>query len=101
MTVDGITIYRGKHIADCGVSLGNYIFIDSDRILATRTVHHEHGHQLQSKYLGPLYLIVIGIPSACGNIRSRIYYKKHNKTWDGYYKQPWEAWADRLGGVQR
>ena len=74
-----------------GVSLGNYIIIPKNN----RTifiVRHEYGHHVQSAYLGPLYLITIGILSVVGNILHRII--KFN-----YYKQPWEAWANRLGGV--
>lgn len=84
-----------------GVSLGNYIIFDTAYktyidILDT-SVKHEHGHSIQSLYLGPLYLIVIGIPSMLGNIYARIF----NKDSEWYYKQPWEAWADKLGGVER
>lgn len=75
-----------------GISLGRYIILweggsDTD-------VLHERGHQRQSLCLGPLYLIVIGLPSLMGNIVCRI------RPFD-YYSQPWEAWADRLGGVVR
>ena len=84
-----------------GVSLGNYIIFDTAYrayidILDT-SVKHEHGHQLQSLYLGPLYLIIIGLPSILGNIVSRIFGIDSKY----YYKQPWEAWADKLGGVIR
>ena len=53
--------------------------------------------------LGPLYLIVIGLPSITGNIINRITRMYFRKYYDPnfYYKQPWEAWADRLGGVDR
>jgi hypothetical protein len=78
-----------------GLSLGRYIFICSS--YGETTIKHEKGHTLQSHLLGPLYLLVIGLPSLCGNIYDRIKHK--GSTW--YYKQPWEAWADRLGGVER
>lgn len=96
----GITWWTGKRIADSGVSLGDFIFMDSDRRVCLEDLMHEHGHQTQSKILGPLYLIVIGIPSAIGNIIDRMTHNKHkNKCW--YYKQPWEAWADKAGNVNR
>lgn len=85
-----------------GVSLGNYIIFGNIRV-TPNTLNHEKGHQKQSLYLGPLYLILIGIPSFCGNIYDRIFHRK----WDNrkrvrwYYGQPWEAWADRLGNVKR
>lgn len=90
-----------KPLFGSGVSLGNYIILDTEYLhyltIIDDSLNHEHGHQKQSMYLGPLYLIVIGIPSMLGNIYSRIFHK--DSEW--YYKQPWEAWADKLGGVER
>ena len=93
---DGITYYNGK--LSGGVSLGNYIIIDRRYYNDVRTPHHEHGHQKQSQYLGWLYLIIIGIPSGLGNLIFRIPYIRMRYD---YYSQPWEKWADKLGGVQR
>ena len=76
-----------------GVSLGKYIIIGPG-YPGKRMLDHERGHQKQSMILGPLYLLVIGLPSATGNLLRRIW------KFD-YYKQPWEAWADKLGGVKR
>lgn len=51
------------------VTLGEYIIIDSlysyPGLVYSRqeTVKHEYGHVIQSRMLGPLYLIVIGICS--------------------------------------
>lgn len=75
------------------VSLGKYIIIGPD-YPGIKMLSHERGHQKQSMILGPLYLLVIGLPSATGNLLRRIW------KFD-YYKQPWEAWADKLGGVKR
>ena len=44
-----------------GMSLGHFIFVHS--ALLTTTVKHEYGHTIQSRYLGWLYLFVIGLPS--------------------------------------
>lgn len=96
--IDGIYF---KNFFKSGVSLGDYIILDTGylRVLPwnMNTVRHEKGHSKQSKILGPLYLIVIGIPSLVGNILFKIF------KWpaENYYKQPWEAWADKLGGVKR
>lgn len=85
-----------------GVALGNYIIFGGAGG-SVDSLKHEQGHQKQSVYLGPLYLIVIGLPSVAGNIYDRIAHRK----WDfqsryyWYYKLPWEAWADKLGGVTR
>ena len=75
-----------------GVSLGKYIIVY--RYCSNKTIKHEQGHQKQSLYLGWLYLPVVGIPSAIGNLLHRVI------KFD-YYKQPWESWADKLGGVER
>ena len=74
------------------VSLGNYIIVYEHCLV--RTIKHEQGHRKQSLILGWLYLPVIGLPSAIGCIL-------HRKFSFNYYKQPWEAWADKLGGVER
>ena len=95
---DGISHYLVDHLFDSAISLGNYIFLDSDRSVSKKAVKHEYGHQLQSKRLGWLYLIIIGIPSVIGNI---IYRKTKFKPYGDYYKQPWEKWADELGNVNR
>jgi len=88
------TIFIGVDVL-MGLSLGNYIFIH--RAYGEKVKNHELGHSVQSRRLGPLYLLIIGLPSLIGNIYDRKY--KKGSAW--YYKQPWEAWADRLGGVVR
>ena len=100
---DGILYYLVDNLFNSGISLGNYIFLDSNGYYDYKTIKHEHGHQMQSLMLGPLYLIVIGLPSITGNIINRITRMYFRKYYDPnfYYKQPWEAWADRLGGVDR
>lgn len=86
--------YSVRHLFNSGISLGNYIIFDSNRRISQTDFKHEQGHQKQSLYLGPLYLLVIGLPSVIGNLLHRIW------KFD-YYKQPWELWADKLGGVYR
>jgi len=98
-----ISFYVVKHLFDCRISLGDFMLLDSDNTISEVMLKHEHGHQKQSLCLGPLYLIVIGLPSLIGNICSRIFHKE----WDTerkdkwYYSLPWEKWADELGGVKR
>lgn len=48
------------------MSLGNYIFVNT--LSSQKSIQHECGHSKQSDILGPLYLIVIGIPSLLHNI---------------------------------
>lgn len=84
------------------VSLGDTIIMDNllwDRSHDEfhKSLNHEHGHQIQSRILGPLYLPIIGLLSLLGNIVFRIFKIKSKY----YYKLPWEAWADKLGGVVR
>lgn len=77
----------------CGsVTLGNHIFL-SPRATDT-TIKHEYGHTRQSLILGPLYLIVIGIPS----IIWAVLHKKiaPNKSYYWFYT---ESNANKLGGV--
>lgn len=78
------------------VSLGKYIFVYDPTDI--ETIKHEYGHTIQSKYLGWLYLIVIGIPSfLCAN-----WWQKHReKKGKSYYTFYTEAWADKLGEVER
>lgn len=97
----GIDYYLVKKgIFNCGVSLGNYILVPtSDEI----TIKHEHGHQIQSLYLGPFYLILIGIPSILRNVWDRIFHKNwdSNRRTKWYYSYYPENWADKLGKVKR
>lgn len=59
---------------------------------------HEKGHRIQSMMLGPLYLIVIGLPSLIwAALHSSV---RRLRTVD-YYSFYTEKWADRLAGVKR
>lgn len=94
-------VYFKKYVN--GVSLGDFVILGSWYRYDDTTIKHEYGHTRQSLYLGPLYLVLIGLPSACGNLWDRWFHKKWNYTkrekW--YYNQPWEKWADKLGKVSR
>ena len=60
--------------------------------------HEKEGHRKQSMMLGPLYLIVIGLPSL---IWAALHsYVKRLGAVD-YYSFYTERWADRLAGVKR
>lgn len=75
-----------------GISLGKYIIIN--QWSGKKTVKHEYGHCIQSKYLGPLYLLVVGLPSILHAAFCKC--KRHS-----YYDVFPENWADKLGGVKR
>lgn len=85
-----------------GISLGKYIILmryyHTNNLETNNTVNHEYGHSRQSLYLGPLYLIIIGIPSI---IWAGLYGNVIPYTDNGYYKFYTESWADKLGGVER
>lgn len=87
--------YSIKHCNNSAVSLGNYIFVDSDCYSNSIVIMHEQGHQKQSIYLGWLYLIIIGIPSALHNIWWRFHRDRD------YYSFYTERWADKLSNIKR
>ena len=79
-----------------GISLGRYIIVS--QFAREETVRHEYGHCLQSRRLGWLYLLVIGLPSI---VWAGLYGRLVKRTRNGYYRCYTEKWADRLGGVER
>ena len=88
--------YKQATVIPCimrgAVTLGNYVFVGLNSEYR-KTVKHELGHTIQSKILGPLYLIVIGIPSItyCGLRRLFPSLRKKN-----YYNFYTEKWANNL-----
>lgn len=76
-----------------GISLGRYIIVNK-----TSQIRHEYGHCIQSKYLGWLYLLVIGLPSI---VWAMVYGSIIPRTADGYYRFYTEKWAERLVGKIR
>lgn len=89
-----------------GISLGYYTHLDwnakdhNNNTISEglkRSIKHEaKGHGTQSKWLGPLYLLVIGLPSV-------IHCAIHNicgRKWD-YYLFYTERSADRIAGIER
>ena len=80
-----------------GLSLGMFIFMKDKHKDAKWTYNtriHEYGHTWQCLLLGPLYYIVIAIPSAvwCNVLAG--YRKKNNIS---YYKVYCESWANAWG----
>ncbi len=115
----GLTVFllniRGRHYAyhgavvtvwsysEANAALGMFIFVnepDGGGALLAKyefTRVHEYGHTIQSVILGPLYLIVIGLPSMlwCMLPVCRVY---RQKTGTSYYVFYPERWANYLGG---
>ena len=77
------------------MSLGDYLFVSPMSL--QKSIQHECGHSKQSDILGPLYLIVIGIPSLLHNI---VHYlcSKIGIKWN-YYSFYTESWANKLVGI--
>lgn len=99
--LNGRTFYFTDEMPS-GISLGNYIIMNRED--KEDGMRHEYGHTIQSRILGPLYLILIGMPSLLWNIIDRIIVEPlvgWEKSCILYYKMPWEHWADVLGGVER
>lgn len=102
---NGNRIYFANRMSG-GISLGKYSILASyhyrkelSEALKRDTVRHEAiGHAKQSLYLGPLYLLVIGLPSI---IWAGLYGPVIKATTNGYYKFYTEKWADSLAGAKR
>ena len=78
------------------VTLGKYVFISQIYRDQGMTIKHECGHVKQSKMLGPLYLIVIGVPSILHAwLNDYIGCDKES----GYSHFYTEKWADKLMGI--
>ena len=78
------------------LSLGMFILMDrghGDRVLV-----HEYGHTIQSLILGPLYLLVIGIPSLLWASLPALekYRRKTGKTYYWLYCERWANYAGEL-----
>ncbi len=80
-----------------GLSLGLFIFMRDqhpNKKWTYNTRIHEYGHTWQCLLLGPLYYIVIALPSAIWCNCFEGYRKKNNVS---YYKLYCEAWANAWG----
>lgn len=100
-------IYPGRSALFCGVdvvvherfpggiSLGRTIIVKHTYWENPNEWKHEYGHTRQSLYLGPLYLLIVGIPSSLW----AVWYRIHKR--GSYFSFFTEKWADKLGGVVR
>lgn len=91
------------------ISLGLFLFLTEDPAfykglarhgsreeVAARLLAHEYGHAVQSLILGPLYLPIIGIPSALWANLPDLRRRRREKR-ISYYSLYTEKWANRLG----
>lgn len=89
--------YKGTRITYVGrkwggISLGRYIFMCNEMMTDDKYPCHKQGHSLQSLMLGPLYLLVIAIPS----LLRATYCIINRESAATYHKFYTEAWADKL-----
>lgn len=103
----GAVITKWKNSSS--VSLGMFVFVTdkpffaeryknqyTEEELSKRLLVHEYGHTIQSLILGPLYLIVMGVPSSLwaglpNLVRKR---KEQNISYFSFFT---EKWANHLG----
>ena len=91
------------------VSLGMFVFVTAEpffaeklsseyteKELSERLLVHEYGHTIQSLLLGPLYLIVIGIPSTLWGFLPSLNKKRHDEK-ISYFSFFTESWANSCG----
>ncbi len=103
--------YHGAIITEwnlkSSMSLGLFVFVTSEPYFANkyegqihieelskRLLVHEYGHTIQSLILGPLYLIVIGIPSTLWGFAGAKKRKYEQIPYGAFFT---EGWANRLG----
>ncbi len=83
-----------------GVSLGLFIFVNGNRpdVWTKDARVHEYGHTVQSLLCGPLYMLVIAIPSMiwCG---SKSLHEKRMRGEMNYYDLYCESGANTLGAL--
>ena len=92
----GVTVLKvnkGNFIGGACFSSGPIIFVTPN--CDENTIKHETGHSKQSLYLGPLFHILISIPSIC-----LFWYRRlANKDMKFYHSHYPENWADAEGHV--
>ena len=93
-----VTHLPGNH---GGLSLGIFIFISiHDAQESRRLCVHEYGHTIQCLFLGPLYWIIVVIPSAVWYHFLAGYRKKCRIPYDALYCERWAtAWGKRWSGI--
>jgi hypothetical protein len=94
----GKTIEYYSYKCDLGsISLGKYLLISERNQYSPYVIKHEYGHQIQSFILGPLYLLLVALPSLIWAGCFKNYRIKHNV---GYYDVYPEKWANKLAGLK-
>jgi hypothetical protein len=105
--VRGVAFERERVMIEIGsfspVSLGLFVFFsheDNHYVpVGPENRDHEYGHSFQSRWLGPLYLPIVGVSSELRVAYAIGYRHVAGRRWLGYYDGFPERWADELGGV--
>jgi len=107
--IRSLGIESGRIVAEIStpgaVSLGHVVLFTPDDNpwipVGPENRAHELGHAVQSRWLGPLYLPLVGVPSVSRVVYARAYKRVTGRRWSGYYAGWPERQADRLGRVDR
>lgn len=94
LTYDHTFVFRSKGMSRGSISLGMFVLMHWRQGDRKEVIQHELGHCWWSKVLGPLYLIVIGLPS----ILWAVSYKLIGE--NNYYIFYTEKWANKKGFVK-
>ncbi len=92
-----------------GISLGMFVFIPpkarfynadkyhfSEDEIRGRLLVHEYGHTYQSLLLGPLYFVIVGIPSVIWGM-----VKKPGQSYFSFYAEKWaNHWGEKFTGCK-
>lgn len=86
-----------------GLSMGLFIFIKAQHSNKTWTYNcriHEYGHTWQCLLLGPLYYLVIAVPSVIWCNCFAGYRKKNNVPYSAVYCEKWaDLWGQKFSGL--
>jgi hypothetical protein len=87
------------------ISLGLFVFWSSHDNpfvpVGAENRDHEYGRSVQSRWLGPLYLPLVGVPSTLRVVYAVAHRTITGRRWGGYYDGWPERSADVLGRVDR
>lgn len=84
-----------------GLSLGIFIFLSTHNTQESRGLcAHEYGHTVQCLFLGPLYWVIVAVPSVIWYHFFAGYRKKYRVSYDALYCEHWAtAWGKKWSGT--
>jgi hypothetical protein len=83
-----------------GLSLGVFLFIRAQSASERRRLRvHEYGHTVQCLFLGPLYWLVVVLPSVIWYHFFAGFRKRYHVSYDALYCERWAtAWGKKWSG---